>query len=185
MTRVTKHSRVGFAVIKVRSGNTAYFLMRLNPRWKDINFIGGHQEERDRGNLQKTTRRELWEEVPSIRNYGKLELEALTPETRYGPILSRSRGGEVVYQLQFFLLKLSKDPVRLVEALGSRTRNIWVKQEDLIDQRRFRISGLVKLLNNIFPGGLAAIPYTSTADLNDIRGRFERDDQRQLELALK
>src|ERR1700681_2120072 len=65
----TRKSRVGFVIIKLSVAGTAYFLMRINPKWKDVNFIGGHAKIRDADNLAITARRELWEEVPAIRRY--------------------------------------------------------------------------------------------------------------------
>ena len=37
-----RKSRVGFVIIKLSVAGIAYFLMRVNPKWKDVNFIGGH-----------------------------------------------------------------------------------------------------------------------------------------------
>src|SRR5882672_9052579 len=141
---VRRKSRVGFVVIKLHVGGTAYFLMRLNSKWKDVNFIGGHAKTRDLENLATTARRELWEEVPSIRTYTSLELMPLTKEVHYGPIRSRSRGEDVEYELQFFLLKFDHPPQLLVEALSLRSKNVWVTQEELIHPGRFRVSGLAK-----------------------------------------
>jgi 8-oxo-dGTP pyrophosphatase MutT (NUDIX family) len=81
----------------------AYYLMRVDPKWKDINFIGGHEKDRDSGNFERTARRELWEEVPSIRDYREFDVVPLTTELYYGPIESRSKGGTVEYELRFFL----------------------------------------------------------------------------------
>jgi hypothetical protein len=180
-----KKSTVGFAVVKLAVAGTPYFLMRLNPKWKDINFIGGHAKERDARSLEMTARREFWEEVPSIRHYDVFRLEPLTPIMQYGPIKSLSRGFEVEYELQFFLVKIDQSPETMVEMLGSRTKNVWIAQHELLYPRRFRISGLVEFLNRAFPGGLEAIPYSSPTDLGIIRERFERLQGKQIEFALK
>jgi NUDIX domain len=99
---MSETSRVGFVIIKMRAEGASYYLMRINPKWKDINFIGGHEKPRDVKNLKTTARRELWEEVPSIRARVDFHLEPLTPEVIHGPILSKSRGVNVEYQIQFF-----------------------------------------------------------------------------------
>jgi 8-oxo-dGTP pyrophosphatase MutT (NUDIX family) len=182
---VKRKSRVGFVVIKLHVGTTAYFLMRLNSKWKDVNFIGGHEKMRDSENLATTARRELWEEVPSIRSYPSLELLPLSGEVHYGPINSPSRGEDVEYELQFFLLKFDHAPQLLVEALSLRSKNVWVTQEELIEPGKFRVSGLAKLLDQVVPGGLAAIPYSSETDLGPLRERFEGSDGRQLSFVLK
>jgi NUDIX domain-containing protein len=180
-----RKSTVGFVVVKVAVAGIPYFLMRLNPRWKDINFIGGHAKERDAGSLETTARREFWEEVPAIRRYEVFHLESLTPRVQYGPIKSISRGSEVQYDLQFFLVKIDQSPEILVEMLGSRSKNLWVSQHELVQPRRYRVSGLVKFLNQALPGGLEAIPYSSPTDLGFMRERFERTEGKQIEFALR
>src|SRR5262249_27251097 len=150
-------------------------------KWRDINFIGGHSKDRDAGSLERTARRELWEEVPSIRYYSEFLLEPLTPKMPYGPIKSLSRGDVVKYEVQFFLVRVESSPQTLVEMLGSRSKNIWVSQYDLLLQARFRVSGLVRCLDESYPGGLDRIPYSSGIDLAFMRDRIERLNSKQLE----
>jgi len=185
MTSMATVSRVGLVVIKLRVEGAPYYLMRSNPRWKDVNFIGGHEKQRDTGNLEKTARRELWEEVPSIRSYASFHLEALTEEVHHGPILSKSKGENVEYQLRFFLLKIESSPEAFVNAISARSMNVWVSENDLLSQTRFRISGLVGVLQRILPDGLASIPYSSEVDLAAIQHRFRGATAQQLEFALK
>lgn len=54
-----KRSRCAFVVIKLRIAGEDYFLMRRDPDWRDVSFIGGHASERDNGNLERAARREL------------------------------------------------------------------------------------------------------------------------------
>lgn len=185
MSTVLTKSRVGFVVIKLAVNSAPYYLMRLNSKWKDVNFIGGHEKDRDSRNLERTARRELWEEVPSVRGRADFTLEPLTQVAHYGPILSRSRGTEVEYELQFFLLRMSLSPVALVDMLSSRTKNIWVSEHDLLTPGQFRVSGLVRLLHSIYPGGLSAIPYSSPVDLHFMRDRFERRSGEQIAFDLE
>jgi hypothetical protein len=178
-------SRVGLVVIKLCAQGAPYYLMRLNQKWKDVNFIGGHEKPRDVGNLAKTARRELWEEVPSIRSDVKFHLEPLTREVHHGPIVSKSKGINVEYQLQFFLLKIDSSPESLVEMISVRSKNVWVTEDELISQTRFRVSGLVAVLHHLLPVGLTSIPYSFPADLTSIHRRFRQVSSEQLELALK
>jgi hypothetical protein len=173
-------------VIKLRVAGAAYYLMRANAKWKDINFIGGHDKPRDARDLETTARRELWEEVPSIRGYGRLEFEPLTSVMNYGPILSRSKGDRVEYEIQFFLLKINRSPASFVELLSSRTRNIWISEEELTHPKQFKVSGLVTLLDQALPGGIRSIPFSSATDMDQWRQHFERrNDAGQLQFALK
>jgi hypothetical protein len=111
-------------------------------------------------------------------------LETLTQEVHHGPILSKSKGTDVEYQLQFFLLKINSSPEALVEMISVRSRNVWVTEDELISQTRFRISGLVAVLNHILSGGLASIPY-SFPDVTSIHRRLRCVSSEQLELELK
>jgi 8-oxo-dGTP pyrophosphatase MutT (NUDIX family) len=185
MTEVPRISRVGFVTVKLRAGGTAYYLMRQNAKWKDLNFIGGHAKDRDSDDLKKTARRELWEEVPSIRAYSKFDLEPLTETIHHGPIYSRSKGDSVEYNLQFFLLRIEGSPVPFVEALSTRTRNVWVSESEMLAPQKYRLSGLVGLLHGVLPGGLRNIPFSSATDLSPWMSYLERADYMQLEFALK
>lgn len=184
MSAFRRKSRVGFVVIKVSVGGTAFYLMRINQKWKDVNFVGGHEKDRDAGSLEKTARRELWEEVPPIRDFTDFGLRPLTQRLHYGPIESRSKGGEVEYELQFFLLAMDRSPEALIRALSERTKNIWVAESDLLIPRRYRVSGLVKLLEATIPGGLQALPYSSAIDLDFMRDRILNFSSKQIGLAL-
>jgi hypothetical protein len=185
MNESPRKSRLGFAVIKLRVTGLSYYLMRVNPKWKDVNFVGGHDKPRDRGDLKTTARRELWEEVPSVRSYADFDLEPITDEFQYGPVFSRSKGDKVQYNLQFFLLRINYSPKVFVETLSVRTKNVWLTEQEMLSPQRYRLSGLVELLNEAYPGGLAAIAYSYGTDLGPLRGFFEQDDSRQLEFALK
>jgi len=185
MMDAVRRSRLGFVVIKFRVGGIVYYLMRVNPKWKDINFIGGHEKPRDGGDLEKTARRELWEEVPSVRSYPNIELEPITGLVSYGPIYSRSKGDQVEYEAQFFLVKIINSPNSLVELLSDRSKNIWISENELIRAEKYRMSGLVEVLNSAKSGGLEDIPYSSGTDLSSLRSYFEENDGKQLEFALK
>ena len=183
MNQVLRRTRIGFVVIKLLVGGAPYFLMRVNPKWKDVNFIGGHEKDRDGGNLGKTARRELWEEVPSIRSYKDFSLEPLTPVIHHGPILSRSRGNEVEYDVQFFLLRISGALEALVEMPSPRTKNVLILERDLLTEGRVRASGLVQLLDGLLTGGLASVPYSSPVELRI--PRMTLADHSQLRFAWK
>ena len=142
-------SRAAFVVFKVHAANAAYYLLRVNRKWKDLNLLGGHEKGRDRGNLQKAARRELWEEVPSLRKIDNIELEPLTRIVQYGPIHSLSQNRNTEYELQFFLVKLEKLP-ELSAMTGTRSKNVLVPESDLLKRDRIRVSGLIDLLTRHF-----------------------------------
>ena len=173
-------SRVGFVVIKLAALGMPVFLLRRNEIWNDVNFLGGHQKERDKGNLLKTAERELWEELPPVRSLKDFHLEPLTEELYYGPVFSRSKVKSVGYEVRFFLLKLDNGTSALIESLGGRSRNVLVSEEQILNKRR-KVSGMVSFLNSKLSGGLTSIPLSSQTDVGPmLQARFS--DTRQLRL---
>lgn len=165
MNKQIKKSRCGFVVIKLQINDKSYHMMRENSRWKDINFIGGHERMRDRDNLETTARRELLEEVPSLRGFHEIELVSLTGEVSYGPIYSQSAETQVEYILNFFLVKFGSSPERVLKSAGPRTHNILVSEHELLFPRTYRVSELVGFLNEISTRGLGMIPYSWPDDI--------------------
>ena len=175
-------SRGGFVVIKLLVNGTVCLLVRRNLKWKDVNLIGGHLKDRDQGNLMRAAYRELWEEVPSIRNMTDLSLKPLTGEVRYGPVLSRSVGEETNYEVQFFLLRMEGDATSLLNNLGARSLNVLIPQNTILRNENGRVSGLILFLDRILPGGVEGVPLSSEANLKP-RGRWAERRHDQLEFA--
>jgi hypothetical protein len=166
-----KRSRCAFVVIKLRIDGEDYFLMRRDLDWKDVSFIGGHAKERDNGKLERAARRELLEEVPSLRAFKLIELTPLTDEIAHGPVYSPSAGCRAEYSLRFFILKFRDSPKPVLEALGSRTPNILIRQDDMLVPRSHRVADLVSVLSGRIPGGLQSIPHSWPEDLVPFPGR--------------
>jgi hypothetical protein len=173
-------SRGGFVVIKLLVNGTICLLVRKNLKWKDLNLIGGHEKKRDQGKLIRAAERELWEEVPSIRDIPNLSLEPLTDEVQYGPVLSRSVGQETNYEVQFFLLRIGGNPKNLLDNLGTRTMNVLVPQEEILRNDSARVSGLILFLNRIVSGGITGIALSSPMNLEPV-GRWAEMQRDQLE----
>jgi hypothetical protein len=180
-----RKARVGFVVLKLRSGDANYYLMRRNPKWKDINFIGGHEKDRDTSDLSKTAQRELWEEVPPFRTYSKFKLRPLTDILGYGPVFSRSRGDQAKYEIQFFLVEIEEPPEKLVEALSSRSKNVWVNEKEFETPEKFNLSGLANFFKTKVDGGLISIPLSNPSDLSTLRPYFEGSEGNQREFAFR
>jgi 8-oxo-dGTP pyrophosphatase MutT (NUDIX family) len=183
MSQAMRVSRGGFVVIKLLVDGEICLLLRKNPKWKDLNLIGGHEKTRDGESLAKTALRELWEEVPSVRKNTSFSLRELTDELEYGPVVSRSVGEETLYLIQYFLFQLDDEPTFLLENLGARTRNVLVSESDLLGDQSGRISGLVWFLDRIYLGGLKSIPLSSPINIHSAGQRL-RGSLAQLEFAL-
>jgi hypothetical protein len=175
-------SRGGFVVIKLLVNGTVCLLVRKNLKWRDLNLIGGHEKDRDQGRLIRAAQRELWEEVPSIRDMSDINLEPLTKEVRYGPVLSRSAGLETNYEVQFFLLRIGGNPTDLLDNLGARTLNVLVPQEEILRNDNGRVSGLISFLDRTVPGGIPGIALSSSLNLKPV-GRWAEKQQGQLQFA--
>jgi hypothetical protein len=160
-------SRCAFVVIKLKLLCTPYFLMRRDPRWKDVNFIGGHATEADSGHFLRTARRELLEEVPAFRRFKSFDLTPLTGNVTYGPLFSKSAHQQVQYLVRFYLLRFAESPQPLVEGLLQQTRtpNLFVKESDLFDGWKHQISGFAKVLTDTLGHDAQSIPYSWTNNI--------------------
>lgn len=176
--------RVGFVVVKLRAGEDSFFLLRYNPKWHDLNLIGGHEDPKDAGNLERTARRELREEVPLIRMLSEYRLQKLIDPVRHGPIFSKSQNVNSIYEAYFYLLLIEDSPAPLVHMLTSRSKNLWVEQRNLTGKSRFRLSNYIGILNENVTGGLRSIPYSSTSNLLSMRNHFDGHDGSQLKFYL-
>ena len=172
MNKTLRKSRCGFVIIKLKIEGEVYFLMREDSDWKDINFIGGHEEKRDRG-LIGAARRELLEEIPVLRPVKSFELMPLTSEINHGPVLSLSAKCQVDYVLQFFLLRLMANTELLFEGVSKRSPNLFVSEKDLLLGDFYRVSSLVNVLDKTLSDGLSSIPYSWPEDL----GQTLHDDK--------
>jgi hypothetical protein len=75
---------------------------------------------------------------------------------------SRSTGQKTRYDIQFFWAQFERDASKVLTGLSGRSRNILVPQQKLFSQQSLRVSGLIKLLNDTIPGGIASIPISSS-----------------------
>jgi hypothetical protein len=156
-----------FVVIKLKLLDTPYWLMRRNSLWKDVNFIGGHATDLDKGNFLRTARRELLEEVPALRRFKPPELTPLTENITYGPLFSKSAQQQVQYLLRFYLLRFTESPQSFVESLlrQARTSNLFVRESDLFDRWKDQTSRFVKVLTDTLGRNAESIPYSWTDNI--------------------
>jgi hypothetical protein len=166
MSSPERVSRVGFVLAKLRLGDSPHYFMRRNHKWNDVSFIGGHEAERDGAKLSRTAYRELMEEVPILRQGPSFELEPVTNEFCYGPVFSQSAKLLVGYELQFFLTIFSTAPTKMLGSLTSRSSNILLSEDELLNPQKYAVAGLVKVLDSVLDGGLAALPYSWPSDLS-------------------
>jgi ADP-ribose pyrophosphatase YjhB (NUDIX family) len=169
MTDFDKKSRCGFVVIRLRVAGDTYLLMRRDRQWNDWNFIGGHEKSEDGHSLMAAARRELLEEVPQLRGKKHFGLHSITEQIDYGPIQSRSSGKRVVYELEFFQLVFTEAPNEMLDAITARSANRLVREEELLQQRSFRVSGLVAVLDRAIVRGIRSLGYSWPEDLKRAR----------------
>lgn len=176
-------SRCAFVIIKIKANDEDHFFMRRDPSWQDINFIGGHDQPQDRGNFQRTAKRELLEEVPALRLFKSFKLQSLTPEVTYGPIYSLSARRQMEYLMRFFLLEFTEDPSSFFKGFQGKTQNILVSSRN-IREHFYQMSGLVQVLEKNLSGGLEAIPYSWSIDLWNAVSESSLVEKNQLDLII-
>lgn len=184
MVEKIKHSRCAFIVIKHQVGGEDYLLMRQSTSWNDLNFIGGHVEDKDARNFERAAKRELREEVPPFRGVA-FELQPLTNELSHGPIDSRSAGCKVEYVLQFFSMRFLSDPSSVLNKITPRSKNVFVRQQDVLASRGYRVSELVAVLDKSLSGGLGSVPHSWSEDLRVTFRQLGIAPGDQMELPLK
>ena len=162
-----KQSHCGFVVIKLRLKGESYYLMRMNLKWRDVSFIGGHEIPKDQGSLMRAARRELVEEVPSFRGHLPITLSPLVEHVAHGPVYSRSAEQSVEYEFSFFLARFGVDPRKALEQVGPRSLNVLVSEKELLDPQKYDVAGLIDLLHKQVSGGLGAIPLSWHEDLGE------------------
>lgn len=181
----TRFVRVAFVVVKLRAGDESFYLLRFNPKWQDLNLIGGHEDPKDGGSLERTARRELREEVPLIRMFHDYRLNSLGKPVEYGPLVSKSRNVWTKYEAWFYLLKIEGSPAPLVHLLTARSKNVWIDQQTLLEGQNYRLSRYISLLDSMMKGGLRAVPFSSTTNLISIRNHFDGRNSDQLRFLFK
>jgi ADP-ribose pyrophosphatase YjhB (NUDIX family) len=167
MNTEAQTSRCGFVVIKFRIRGESHYLMRKNLKWRDISFVGGHINERDNESLMRAARRELLEEVPSLRTQKSIKLVPLVDQVAYGPIYSPSAKQNRDYCFAFFLVEFGTNPLNALEQVGHRSLNVLVAERELLDPKKYVVAGLVQLLHETQKGGLQSIPYSWDEDLGE------------------
>ncbi len=164
-----RETRCAFVVIKLKIHNKDYLILRRDKDWNDLNLIGGHQEEKDNGNFNRTAKREMFEELSALRGKAEVALKPITDPVIYGPVWSQSAKRESVYRLMFYRAELDTDPSVLEKTLSAQSMNYLVDCESLRGPMgRKDVSAFLELLESEVPGGLEAIPYSWDRDLGEI-----------------
>jgi len=172
-----KKSRCGFVVVKLLISGEPSLLLRQDHKWRDFNFLGGHEKPEDSGNLTRAARREVLEEVPQLRQANCFSLVPLTEKFSYGPIESRSRGLMVLYELQFFQLVFTEAPKKILAAITHRSSNRLLRMEDVLVPGGIRVSQLVRVLDSTIVGGLRSVGFSWPGDI-----KLQTNPSRQLEI---
>jgi hypothetical protein len=178
-----KLSRIGFVVLKFSFSGDYFYLLRRNEKWHDLNFIGGHENSRDRGSLKRAADRELKEEVPASRHI-QYSLSEITPIIQTGPFFSRSAQKNVLYNIQFFLVSYLDSPTQMLNSMSQRSKNRLVAQGELIKPSP-AVSRFAVLLNSEFEGGVFNIPLSWQIDLGPVSNYGGLVNSEQLDLNLR
>jgi hypothetical protein len=115
---------VAFAVFHAlnRHGKDCY-LFEINKDWRRLNFIGGKQEDVDRGDFQATVSREISEELGISQH--RLSLTRLNSQPLVGFSLSGNTGSLTRYPCVLF-------GVRVEGQLWTRLQDRWLTEQQII-----------------------------------------------------
>lgn len=155
-----------FVVCKLLINGKDYLLLRSDPEWNDLTFVGGHQSELDEGDLKRTAIRETEEEVPGLCARCDFTISPLTPELEYGPVWSYSALANTAYRVRFYHLRFQRLPNNIEGIVDSDRLNVLVPVDGLFSvENDTRKSQFVFLLEKQIPGGLKSVPYSWAGDL--------------------
>jgi NUDIX domain len=171
MTSGVRKISLAFVVGKLLIDGEDYVLLRHDPKWNDLTFVGGHANKGDEGDLAKTAIRETQEEIPGLHWSSDFTINALTETMEYGPIWSRSVREDTAYLVRFYHLRLIRLPHNFRQIIRADKQNLLVPISKLFSADcEARTSQFVILLNRQFPGGLASIPRSWNEDVAAVLG---------------
>lgn len=182
-----RETKCAFVVFKLIVKGRDYYILRRDKDWNDLNLIGGHQEVKDNGNLLRTARRELFEELSALRGAVDIKLIPITDKVKYGPVWSESARKQSTYHLQFYLAELKNNPAALSKTLSPQSMNYLVDSDELkLAMEQKDVSNFLSLLESTIQGGLEAIPYSWQDDLSTVLDKnvLSKRFQKQLPLEL-
>lgn len=107
-----RRSELALVIIRLNIGSTPHLVLTRHRKWGDWTLVGGHMEPEDRHNWARTAARECNEELAPLE-HGRdfILLPLLDQPMRWGPIPSRSAGGEpTLYVAQVFTLRFLRSP---------------------------------------------------------------------------
>lgn len=153
-------SRVAYVVIRLQVGDADSFLLRMHRKWGDWSLVGGHVEDDELDDWSKTARRESDEELEPLRSGADFTIQELgLGVVAWGPQSSKSAGGAATrYEAQWFALRFTRDPHACLAALVPGEFLLVERELAREDPTRAEVASLLARLDDIFPGGLAAIP---------------------------
>src|SRR5713226_8699798 len=158
---------VAFVVGKLLIDGEDHLLLRHDPKWNDLTFVGGHESERDEGDLARTAIRETEEEVPGLHWSFDFSISPLTETLKYGPVWSHSVHVNTAYTVRFYHLRLKRPPNNIWQILQANRLNVLVPINKLFSADCIiRTSRFVRLLDKQLPGGLKSIPYSWSDDVD-------------------
>jgi hypothetical protein len=162
---LTRHSRVAYAVVKLRVRGQDYLLLNAHRKWGDWSFVGGHVERSD-ADFWAAAAREASEELAPLSHGVDMEIRRdRLACSEWGPISSSSAGGALTtYQAMFYLLEFKASP-RACLARLPRGEFRLIRISEL--EGHSEVSAIVKNFDQLLAGGWRALPLSWADDLED------------------
>jgi len=106
-----RKSKLALVLVRVDTDRPKLLLIRHH-KWNDWSLVGGHVEPWEKNDFAAAAARECNEEMTPLK-CGKdfVLLPLLVQPTEWGPVASKSAGGEpTIYTAQFFELRFLREP---------------------------------------------------------------------------
>jgi hypothetical protein len=114
-----RHSDLALVLIRLKINGDTWVVLSRHAKWRDWTLVGGHVESDEKNDWARAAVREADEELAPLR-FGDdfILLPLLDQPVRWGPVPSRSAGGELTtYAAQLFALRFMKAPLECLARL--------------------------------------------------------------------
>lgn len=161
-----RRSRVAYVLVKLKVRGQDCLLLTAHRKWGDWSLVGGHVEASD-SDFWTAAARETSEELAPLRYGEDMEIRRDSLAcSEWGPVSSVSAGGAPTnYQACWYLLEFKSNPKGCLARLPREEFRL-VRLTDVTTSPT--ISGVVKKIAQLLPGGWQDLPLSWKDDLDDV-----------------
>lgn len=117
---MTRQSFVAFIIIRLDIDGRRCALLRMNSKWNDWSFVGGHVEPGEEHDWSLTANREADEELAPLHHGDDFVVQRIPIEPLVWTAQSKSASGATTrYEARYFFLTFRRDPRTLLRELNT------------------------------------------------------------------